>query len=201
MQFKEYVINWFHEFVELHKSDKGWCDDLFSQLGYDNTYLDNDETPYDFLMAMSDENEIFKALFGCTPKVKMVDDLPDTEGFVTAMLKEVGEDLIKEYDFAEALIEDMAFNCDGYDTPKAFFQDLQYGGCASGMVGMFIYNSNCKDFYIKYIDDMETYMEDWEEEVGETCKNSQKLPHYTWLCWFCYEELAFRIAGRLWGDL
>ena len=197
MTFKEYVIDWFHEFVKQHDFDKEWCEDLFSQMGYDNTYLDGEGTPYGFLMTIPDENEIYEALFGSNAKVKFVDDLPDTEGFVTEMLKEVGKDLIKKYDFAEDLIEDMACNCSDYSTPEGFFQDLQCGGCASGMVGMFIYNSNCKDFYIKHIDDMEAFMEDWEEEVGETCKNSQKLPHYTWLCWFCYEELAFRIAGRL----
>lgn len=201
MTFKEYVLDWFHQLVEEHYTDKEWQADLFHQLGYNEAeYLDEGVSIYDFLLEMSDENEIYEALFGYKAKVKTLDDLPDTEGFLTRMFQEVGKDLIKEYDFAEALIEDMAFNCDGYDTPEAFFQDLQYGGCASGMVGMFIYNSNCKDFYIKYIDDMEAFMENWEEEVGETCKNSQKLPHYTWLCWFCYEELAFRIAGRLWED-
>lgn len=87
MTFKEYVINWFHELVGQHDFDKEWCEDLFSQMGYDNTYLDDGETPCDYLMAMSDENEIYEALFGNNAKVKHVDDLPDTEGFVTKMLK------------------------------------------------------------------------------------------------------------------
>lgn len=200
MTFKEYVINWFHELVGQHDFDKEWCEDLFSQMGYDNTYLDDGEAPCDYLMAMSDENEIYEALFGNNAKVKHVDDLPDTEGFVTKMLEKAGEDLIKKYDFAEELIEDMAYYCDGYSTPEGFFQDLQHGGCASGMVGMFIYHSDCKKFYIKHIDDMEAFMEDWEEEIGESCKNSQKLPHYTWLCWFCYEKLALKIARQLWED-
>ena len=198
MTFKEYMINWFHEFVEQHESDKEWCEDLFSQLGYDNIYLDEDETPCDFLMAMSDENEIFEALFGYKAKVKNLDDLPDTEGFLTDMFKKVGEDYIKNYDFAEDLLKDMAEECDGYTNPTDFFQDLQQGGCGSGMVGMFIYNTDCKRFYIDHIDSMEDFVEEFEDELGSPVKNEAKLPHYTFICWVCYEELAFRIANELW---
>ena len=198
MTFKEYVVNWFHELVEQHESDKEWCEDLFSQLGYDNTYLDEDETPCDFLMAMSNENEIFEALFGYKAKVKNLDDLPDTEGFLTDIFKKVGEDYIKNYDFAEELLNDMAEECDGYTNPIDFFQNLQQGGCGSGMIGIFIYNTDCKKFYIDHIDSMEDFVEELEDELGSPIKNDAKLPHYTFICWVCYEELAFRIANELW---
>lgn len=109
MTFHEYVTDWFHELVNDHKDNSDWCEDLFNQLGYNKAeYLDDDETCYDFLMAMSDENEIYEALFGYNAKVKCLDDLPDTEGFLTTMFKKVGEDLIQQYDFAEELLEDMA---------------------------------------------------------------------------------------------
>lgn len=199
MTFNEYVINWFHELVEQHESDKDWCKNLFSQLGYNEAeYLDDDETCYDFLMAMSDENEIYEALFGYEAKVKNLDDLPDTESFLKDMFKKVGEQHIKDYDFAEELLEDMAKECDGYTNPTGFFQDLQKGGCSSGMIGMFIYNSDCKEFYINHIDSMEDFVEEFEDELGCPLKNEHKLPHYTFICWVCYEELAFRIANELW---
>lgn len=201
MTFHEYVTDWFHELVNDHKDNSDWCEDLFNQLGYNKAeYLDDDETCYDFLMAMSDENEIYEALFGYNAKVKCLDDLPDTEGFLTTMFKKVGEDLIQQYDFAEELLEDMAGECDSYTNPIGFFQDLSHGGCQSGMVGMFIYHDDCKEFYINHINSLEGFKEDFEEELGEPIKNTQHLSHYTFLCWFCYEELAYRIAAGLWED-
>ena len=201
MTFHEYVTDWFHELVEQHESDKEWCEDLFSQLGYNEAeYLDEGETCYDFLMAMSDENEIYEALFGYEAKVKNLDDLPDTEGFLSAMFKEVGKQYIKDYYFAEELLEDMSEECDGYTNPIGFFQDLQQGGCGSGMIGMFIYNTDCRNFYVKNIDSMEEFVEEFEDELGCPIKNENRLPHYTFICWLCYEELAYRIARELWDD-
>lgn len=200
MTFKEYVLDWFHQLVEEHYTDKEWQADLFHQLGYNEAeYLDEGVSIYDFLLEMSDENEIYEALFGYEAKVKTLDDLPDTEGFLTRMFQEVGKDYIKEYDFADELLEDMAGHCVNYTNPTGFFQDLQYGGCASGTIGMFIYHSDCKDFYINHIDSMEDFVEELEDELGSPIKNETKMPHYTFICWVCYEELAFRIANELWG--
>lgn len=198
MTFEKYVTDWFHALVEEHEDNKEWCESLFSQLSYDATHLDDDESPYDFLLAMSDENEIYEAMFGYESKVKTLDDLPDTEGFLTRMFQEVGKDYTKEYDFANELLEDMAGHCFNYANPAGFFQDLQCGGCASGMIGMFIYHSDCKDFYINHIDSMEDFVEELEDELGCSIKNEAKMPHYTFICWVCYEELAFRIANELW---
>ena len=199
MTFKEYVLDWFHQLVEEHYTDKEWQADLFHQLGYNETeYLDEGVSIYDFLLEMSDENEIYEALFGYEAKVKTLDDLPDTEGFLTRMFQEVGKDYIKEYDFADELLEDMAGHCVNYTNPTGFFQDLLCGGCASGIIGMFIYHSDCKDFYINHIDSMEDFVEELEDELGSAIKNETKMLHYTFICWVCYEELAFRIANELW---
>ena len=197
--FKEYVLDWFHSLVEEHYTDKEWQRDLFTQLGYNEAeYLDEGQSIYDFLLEMSDEDEVYEALFGFDVKVKNLDDLPDTESFLKAMFKEVGEDYIREYDFADELLEDMAEECIGYTNPMGFFQDLQQGGCGSGMIGMFIYNDDCKRFYIDHIDSMENFVEEFEDELGCPIKNENGLPHYTYICWVCYEELAFRIANELW---
>lgn len=201
MTFKEYVLDWFHQLVEEHYTDKEWQADLFHQLGYNETeYLDEGVSIYDFLLEMSDENEIYEALFGYEAKVKTLDDLPDTEGFLTRMFQEVGKDYIKEYDFADELLEDMAGHCVNYTNPTGFFQDLQCGGCASGIIGMFIYHSDCKDFYINHIDSMEDFVEELEDEFGFSIKNEQRLPHYTFVCWLCYEELAHSLSCELWNE-
>lgn len=71
---------------------------------------------------------------------------------------------------------------------KSFFEDLQHGGCISGMIGEFIYHSDCKEFYIKHIDGLENYKEELEEQLGEQIANRHSLPHYTFLCWLCFEE-------------
>lgn len=199
MTFKNYVLNWFHLLVEEHCTDKGWQCGLFKQFGFDDSYIEADESVYDFLLTMSDENVIYKSLFGYGSNVNL-DDIPDTESFLADMFKEVGKGSIKDYDFAEELLEDMAAQCIDYVDPTGFFQDLQQGGCASGMIGMFIYNSDCKKFYIEHIDSMEDYIGELEDSLGSSIKNDKKLPHYTFICWVCYEELAFRIASALWSD-
>lgn len=199
MTFKEYVLGWFHQLVEEHYTDKEWQRDLFAQLGYNEVeYLDEGQSIYDFLLEMSDENEVYKSLF-YKARVKGLGGLPDTENFLQALFEEVGAQYIKDYDFAEELLKDMAAECISYANPSGFFQALQYGGCQSGMVGMFIYHCDCKKFYIDYIDSMEDFVEEFEDEIGCPVKNESKLPHYTFVCWLCYEELAFRIANELWS--
>ena len=202
MTFKEYVLDWFHQLVEEHYTDKEWQADLFHQLGYnEDEYLDEGVSIYDFLLEMSDENEIYESLFGYSANVKDVDDLPDTYGFLKDMFYEVGKDLIKKYDFAEVLLQDMAEFGDSYVNPIGFFEDLQNGGCQSGMIGMFIYNNDCKRFYIDHIDDMDSFVEDLGEELGEPVTPGSDVSHrYVWVCWLCYEELAFKIARELWED-
>lgn len=37
MTFKEYMINWFHEFVEWHNSEYEGCENLFCQMGCNDT--------------------------------------------------------------------------------------------------------------------------------------------------------------------
>lgn len=98
--------------------------------------------------------------------------------------------------FAKEFIEDMVYHAQDYSSPLGFFQDLTHG-CQSGMIGMLIYNESCKQIYIQNIDDMEELKENLEEELGDPIKNKSGVPHYTFLCWLCYEELGFSIARTL----
>ena len=93
------------------------------------------------------------------------------------------------YDF-NAIINSQIDGYDGKtkDKLKSFFEDLQKGGCISGMIGDFVYNSDCKDFYIKHIDDLEEFKTELEEQIGEPIENRHSLPHYTFVVWLCFEE-------------
>jgi hypothetical protein len=50
---------------------------------------------------------------------------------------------------------------------------------------------------VRHIDDMENFISDMEDEIGEPIANRYELPHYTFVCWVCYEELAYRIYTEL----
>lgn len=195
--FKDYVNDWFSDLVDDHAKDSEWCNDLAEAFGYEES---EDESPLEFLQGIDDADDIYKTLFANSSHV-LVDDLPDSRSFLSYMFSDTADDLgLGEYDFIDAFTEDMAEHCEGYDDPAGFFRDLSYGGCASGMIGMFIYNSDCKDFYIDHIDDMEKFRERWENETGEPVKNENGLYHYTLMCWFCYEEVAYEIGRALWPD-
>jgi hypothetical protein len=105
-----------------------------------------------------------------------------------------------ERSYVDDFVQDIAYHMEGYGDAKGFFEDLAYGGCVSGMIGMFIYNSDCKKFYIDHIDDMENFKSELEEELGEPIKNTRELPHYTFMCWLCYEEFARYLSDTLFNN-
>jgi hypothetical protein len=192
--FNEYVIVWFQDFVSDHESDSEWVENLAGQLGYE---YDVEETPLEYLQTMDEADFIYMSLFGDKSYV-LVDDLPSTEDFVVKMLADTAKDLgLSKYDFMGKFLADMTEHIEGYNTPLGFFKDLSYGGCASGLIGMFIYNPDCKEFYINHIDSMEDFKQDWENTIGEPVRNTKDLPHYTFLCWFCYEEVGDEIGRAL----
>ncbi|GAA3773148.1 MULTISPECIES: DUF7222 domain-containing protein [Flavobacterium] len=80
---------------------------------------------------------------------------------------------------------------------KSFFLDLQQGGCVSGMISEFIYNADCCDFYVEHIDDLENIRTELEEAIGEPIENRFKVPHYTFVCWLCFEEYCYDLYSRL----
>ena len=196
--FNEYMIVWFQDFVSDHESNSEWVENLAGLLGYE---YDVEETPLEYLQTMDDVDFIYMSLFGDKSYV-LVDDLPSTEDFVVKMLADTVKDLgLSKYDFMGKFLADMAEHIEGYNTPLGFFKDLNYGGCASGLIGMFIYNSDCKKFYINHIDSMEDFNQDWETMNVESVRNTKDLPHYTFLCWFCYEEVGYEIGQALFPNV
>lgn len=195
--FNEYVIVWFQDFVSDHEDNSEWLSNLAGQLGYKQN---GEETELEYLQTMYDAEFIYKSLFG--ESCILVDDLPTTEGFAREMLTETAKDLeLFKYDFVGELLDDMAEHIEGYNTPLGFFKDLNYGGCASGLIGMFIYNTDCKKFYVNHIDSLEDFKQDWENMIGEPVRNTKSLPHYTFLCWFCYEEVGYEIGRALFPEV
>lgn len=207
MSFEKYVVDWFHEFVKDHEDDREWCVILFGVIYPDEKpsfwsldQLDGKEC-FERLMSLNDAKIIYETLFGDSGKPFMLDDLPDTYQFFEDMLMEVGKELNKKYDFVKDFLEDMAYNANGYNNPLDFFKDLRHGGCMSGMIGMLIYNDDCKKFYIEHIDSLEFFFDDLEEELGEPIQKKDCYPYrYVFICHLCYEELAFKIAKELWED-
>lgn len=206
-KFDEYVSEWWHQYLEEHEDDG----DTLLQLGNVLTdgdltedslseYLEEDQTLYDFLYDMG-ADEVYEKLFSYSSSHK-ISDIPSSDDFALSILqqsvKEIGFD---QYDFVNEFIEDMAIHITGYQEFIGFFQDLQHGGCVSGMIGMLIYHRDCLELYGKYAVSMEDFKEELEEQTGEPIRQgNDRTYHYTWMCWFCYEELAFEIARHLYED-
>lgn len=193
--FNEYVLEWFEEYLNDHQERQDIIDNLFEEMDYKDEYLEDGETKLEYLQLLNDADIIYQKLLGYNKTVQFIDDLPDTETFLTKMFLQCTD--TNEYSFIRDFVEDMSVHAAGYNNPVGFFKDLAYGGCVSGMIGMLIYNNDCKSLYIKHIDSMEAYKEELEDEMGEAIRNTKHLPHYTFVCWMCYEELAYNIGRTL----
>ena len=80
---------------------------------------------------------------------------------------------------------------------KSFFEDMQKGGCMSGMIGEFVYHADCKTFYIKHIEDLEDFKQELEDSIGEPIKNRHNLVHYTFVVWLCFEEYCYQVYNSI----
>lgn len=109
----------------------------------------------------------------------------------------IDQDLKKEFD---KIILNHAKNYNigsSKNNLKAFFEDMQKGGCMSGMIGEFIYHADNKAFYIKHIDALEEFKTDFEDSIGEPVKNRHNLPHYTFVVWLCFEEYCYQVYNAI----
>lgn len=201
-QFEKYITSWFHEYIKTHEEDEDLLLSLFNTIcpreenDSLSDWLDDEETICDWMMNCSAE-DIYSHLFynqGCDN----FDDMPNAEIFAAKMLKDTCKELgLDKYEFVDEFISDMAYHISDYDSPLFFFQDLQHGGCASGMIGMLIYNSNCLNVYAQYANDMEEFREELEDEMECPIKRDKAIRHYVWMCWLCYEELGYQIGRYL----
>lgn len=204
--FEEFVNDWWHDY--LSETDDQTLKVLMENIiGEEETiedYIPSDaESPREWLGDHMSADEIYDKCFGFGNDGLRPDNMPETTKFVYEMLKENaswfdgGTSPLPS--FTEDFLIDMVQHIYGYDNPEGFFKDLSYGGCVSGLIGMFIANLDCKKFYIEHIDDLEEYAEQIYGEVGYI-ENRHNAPHYTYICWMCYEEFAFQIGRALFPE-
>lgn len=109
-------------------------------------------------------------------------------------------DMSYSQDFIDIIIrktDDYNRNGEFIDNLKSFLEELRYGGCISGMISEFIYNSDTKEFYINHLDDLESFLDDLEDGIGERIENKHELPRYTFLVWLAFEEFCNNLYNRI----
>lgn len=206
--FNDYVLEWWEDFIE--NADEATAkrimeNEFIGEEEYIEDYIPEEaETCKKWLLQQDDAEIIYKTFFGTESTDCLYDDLPDTEEFLREMFMGCANwynnpSNTSKPSFAKEFVEDMVYHAQDYETPLGFFKDLQYG-CVSGLIGMLIYNYDCKRIYIEHMDDMEQYKEEIEGELGEPIANRHQAPHYTFLCWLCYEELGFQISRQLFPE-
>lgn len=201
--FDEYVSDWFEQYLADHEETEDFDLAVFNAIielnegETINDYLGEDEPPADYLLGL-DSNTIYSKFFGYDAEdlSKTLPDIPSTQDFLTNMFKQ-SDAPYQEYGFFNEFVEDMAYHAEDYSNPIEFFMDLQQSGCSSGMIGMLIYNSDCLEIFGRCANDMEEFRERLEDEMGEPIQHKDGSHHYVWICWLCYEELAFSIAREL----
>ena len=113
-------------------------------------------------------------------------------------MKALKKSIYAHYEVAVAFNEIILSDLESYDGTKkeqlkSYLEDLQRGGCISGMVSEFIYHADCRKFYISHLDELENMREELEDSFGDPVKNRHRMPHYTFMCWLCFEEYCFDI--------
>ncbi len=81
---------------------------------------------------------------------------------------------------------------------RLFLDDIIKNGCVSGIITDFIYNSDCKNFYIKHIDDLENFVQDYQESTGTILQIN--TPRYTFVVWLCFEEYCYNLRNLVFGE-
>lgn len=103
---------------------------------------------------------------------------------------------VDNYSFSEELKAIYKRHVEDRTTVDDFFNDLAYGGCRSGLVGEFVYTDDCKEFYLKHMDDLEDYKRDIENDLGESITDDD-LTHPELVTWLVVEEVARRVSDEL----
>lgn len=103
---------------------------------------------------------------------------------------------VDDYSFSEELKAIYKGHVESYPGVNDFFNDLAYGGCRSGMIGEFVWAEEIKEFYVKHIDDLESYKRDLEEELGEPIMDKD-LSQPELVTWLVVEDVARRVSDEL----
>ena len=99
---------------------------------------------------------------------------------------------LDEYSFSADMQEVLLDHMSKYDNPLTGLEEITTHGCVSGVLTDFIYYSDTKEFYTKHIDDIESFIDDLESDLGESIKLDH--PRYNSAVWLVSEESA-RLAS------
>lgn len=188
-KYKAKVLEWFDGLDEEKQRS------VISEVAGNDYDEEEYGTPYEYLEMLDADEWFWEHFGGCGRVYDGATSSFDSHAAVVEILKDSCGN--KERSFVDDFVEDIAVHMEGYSDAQGFFKDLAYGGCISGMIGMFIYHSDCKKFYIDHMDDMENFKSELEEELGEPIQNRHQQPHYTFMCWLCYEEFARYLSDTL----
>ena len=199
-RFEKHIDDWWEQFVEDSQGDPDLVRWLYSRVCGTDVVPDDDAGYMEDIRRVS-PRQVWESFFGPDASDDREYGVPSTRNFLLPLFDQCVEELcLGGYGFVPEYVEDMIYHMGGYDSPDGFFKDLSHGGCASGMIGMLIYNSDCKDLYCRHLDDMEDFVMALEEETGAPICNKERLPRYTFMCWICYEELAYRISEWMFDE-
>lgn len=82
-----------------------------------------------------------------------------------------------------------------YDDTEAFFSDLMYGGCQSGLIGELIYYTDTHAFYDRHSDEIDALKDDYENDTGDTLRINGDVRNF--LAWFAFERVALELEGKI----
>lgn len=120
---------------------------------------------------------------------------------LTRQFVELATDNEGNYKFVTAIAEDIAEQCynryiESDNDPNAindYIEEVVQHGCVSGVVSMFIYNSDCREFYLENVLDMD----EWIANLDYDQRPSLESPRFVSLCWFAYETISADLQDRL----
>lgn len=100
-------------------------------------------------------------------------------------------------DIIATVAQDVLDSVDNYGGDVlGYLNDLQKGGCASGMVSGLIYYHDTHAFYAEHAGEIDGILQDLEENTGEAFKFEGRDVRNT-LAWLAYEEVARRLYCEL----
>lgn len=201
--FEEYILDWWNKYIPQQDEEtlKTLMENVIGEEECIDDYIPSEaKSIEDWLLNKMTANDIYEKYFVYKSNRPSPDNMPECVEFIQDMLMENvtwpdGNDSTKP-SFAEEYTYDMAEHIAERDTPFDFFDEITSHGCQSGLIGMLIYNNDCKDIYIRHLDDMEDYKALLDDEYG-LIKNQEGLPHYVFMTWLCYEDMAWRLFESL----
>lgn len=102
---------------------------------------------------------------------------------------------LDHYSFSDEMQKILLDRMSDYDNPLLALEEISTHGCASGVLPAFTYYSDTKEFYMRHMEDVEEYITDLGEEMGEPIMLSD--PHYNSATWLVAEQCAYYASEEI----